>query len=80
MYHAAQCPMEAIHGRPSLWHNIVSAGTIGALGATRGIVDVPFVSVEMIRYRYGIPPPVVAFGVYGGIAGILSGALGGKSF
>ncbi len=79
-YHALQCPMEAIHGRPSLWHNIVSGGTIGFLGVASGRFGVPFVSVEMFRYRYGISPPVAAFGIYGTISGVLAGALGGKSF
>ncbi len=79
-YHALQCPMEAIHGRPSLWHNILSGGTIGFLGVASGRFGVPFVSVEMIRYRYGISPPVAAFGIYGSLSGLLAGGLGGKSF
>ena len=79
-YHALQCPMEAIHGRPSLWHNILSGGTIGFLGVASGRVGVPFVSAEMIQYRYGISPPLVAFGVYGTISGLIAGGLGSKSF
>ena len=79
-YHALQCPMEAVHGRPSLWHNIISGGTIGFLGVASGRVGVPFVSVEMIKYRYGISPPVAAFGIYGTISGLLAGGLGGKAF
>ncbi|KAG7358415.1 hypothetical protein IV203_015003 [Nitzschia inconspicua] len=80
VYNAAQCPMEAIHGRPSLWHNIISAGTIGYIGVRTGRFGVPFVNPMMLQYQYGIRPEVVAFGIYGGIAGILAGALGGKSF
>ena len=80
VYHALQCPMEAIHGRPSLWHNIISGGTIGFLGVASGRLGIPFVSADMIQYRYGISPPVAAFGVYGTISGLLAGGLGGKSF
>lgn len=73
--------MEAIHGRPSLWHNIISAGTIGYIGVRTGRFGVPFVNnPRMLQYQYGIRPEVVAFGVYGGIAGALAGVLGGKSF
>jgi hypothetical protein len=34
----------------------------------------------MMYYQYGVKPEVVAFGVYGGIAGLLAGMLGGKPF
>ena len=76
LYHAATCPMEAVHGRPSLWHNIISAGTIGYLGVRAGRLGVPFVN----PYMYNVRPEVMAFGVYGGMAGILAGMLGGKRF
>jgi hypothetical protein len=72
--------MEAIHGRPSLWHNIISAGTIGYIGVRTGRFGVPFVNPMMIQYQYGVRPEVVAFGIYGGIAGALAGLLGGKPF
>jgi hypothetical protein len=79
LYNAAQCPMEAIQGRPSLWHNIISAGTIGYLGVRSGRLGVPFVNPYML-YHYNLRPQVAAFGVYGGMAGILAGVLGGKRF
>ena len=72
--------MEAIQGRPSLWHNILSAGTLGYIGVRSGRIGVPFVNPMMIQYQYGIRPEVAAFGVYGGMSGLLAGVLGGKSF
>jgi hypothetical protein len=79
MYNAVQCPMEAIHGRPSLWHNVISAGTLGYLGVRSGRIGVPFVS-PYAAYRYGLKPEIMAFGVYGGMAGLFAGLLGGKPF
>ncbi|VEU42711.1 unnamed protein product [Pseudo-nitzschia multistriata] len=78
-YHAIQCPMEAIHGRPSLWHNILSGGTIGFLGVATGRLGIPLVSPAH-AYRYGVSPPVLAFGVYGSISGVMAGMLGSKPF
>jgi hypothetical protein len=72
--------MEAVHGRPSLWHNILSAGTIGFIGVRAGRFGVPFVNPMVLQYQYGIRPEVAAFGVYGGIAGLLAGLIGGKPF
>jgi hypothetical protein len=80
LYNAVQCPMEAASGRPSLWHNIVSAGALGYVGVRTGRVGVPFVNTYQIRYQLGWSPEVVAFAVYGGMAGILAGLLGGKPF
>jgi len=80
MYNAMQCPMEAFHGRPSLLHNIISGGTLGYLGVASGRLGVPFVSPEMLFYRYGIRPEFTAFAVYGGMAGLLAGVLGSKRF
>mmetsp|Transcript_26152 Transcript_26152/g.71721 ORF Transcript_26152/g.71721 Transcript_26152/m.71721 type:complete len:140 (-) Transcript_26152:745-1164(-) len=79
-YHALQCPMEAIHGRPSLWHNIISGGTIGALGVSSGRLGIPLLGALPPNIRYGTSPPVLAFGVYGSISGILGGVLGSKPF
>lgn len=81
-YHALQCPMEAIHGRPSLWHNIASGGTIGFLGVATGRLGIPFVSPSALSHRYNVhvSPPVLAFGVYGAISGAMAGVLGSKSF
>ena len=72
--------MEAIHGRPSLWHNILSGGTIGFVGVASGRFGIPFVSADLLWYRYGISPPIAAFGVYGTISGLLAGGFGSKSF
>jgi hypothetical protein len=72
-----QCPMEGIHGRSSLWHNIISGGTIGFFGFASGRLGIPFVSNP---YATGIPPQILAFGVYGTLSGLLAGGLGNKRF
>ena len=71
--------MEGIHGRQSLWHNIAAAGTLGAVAVQRGIFGVPFVSPMFFYQNPRLSPPMVAFGVYGGIAGLLTG-IQGKPF
>mmetsp|Transcript_53858 Transcript_53858/g.156521 ORF Transcript_53858/g.156521 Transcript_53858/m.156521 type:complete len:134 (+) Transcript_53858:51-452(+) len=78
VYHALQCPLEALHGRRSLLHNVVAGGTLGAFGVQAGQIGIPLLSYEFFRRYPGITPPVAAFFVYGGIAGILGGALGDK--
>jgi len=76
-YHVLQCPMEAISGRPSLLHNVLSAGTIGAVGVSMGRVGIPFVDPYTL-YRYpSLSPSIVGFAVYGACAGGLA-ALQGK--
>mmetsp|Transcript_48486 Transcript_48486/g.115281 ORF Transcript_48486/g.115281 Transcript_48486/m.115281 type:complete len:132 (-) Transcript_48486:52-447(-) len=78
-YNAMQCPMEAITGRRSLWHNFIAAGSLGAIGVQRGSVGVPFVTPDLY-YRYPSLTPVhAAFLVYGSLAACL-GAIGGKTF
>jgi hypothetical protein len=72
--------MEAIHGRPSLWHNVLSGGFIGYMGVVEGILSVPFVNPHRIYHQTGLSPPVVAFGIYGGMAGVMGGMLGNKPF
>eukprot|EP00471_Norrisiella_sphaerica_P000065 CAMPEP_0184481672 /NCGR_PEP_ID=MMETSP0113_2-20130426/3231_1 /TAXON_ID=91329 /ORGANISM="Norrisiella sphaerica, Strain BC52" /LENGTH=99 /DNA_ID=CAMNT_0026860931 /DNA_START=82 /DNA_END=377 /DNA_ORIENTATION=- len=37
-YNAIQCPMEAIHGRKSILHNILGGGLLGYVGVSRGWV------------------------------------------
>ena len=77
LYRALQCPMEAIHGRQSLLHNILSSATIGYVGVTRGWLGIPFVD-QYIFYRYpSLRPGTVGFVVYGAIGGAF-GALSGK--
>jgi hypothetical protein len=76
-YNILQCPMEAIHGRQSLLHNVLSAGTIGFLGVRSGSLGIPFVDPTFV-YRYrGLSPAGLAFLVYGAMGGVLAG-LGGK--
>lgn len=77
-YHILQCPMEAIHGRSSLLHNVISAGTLGYLGIASGRIGVPFVPHEFFMAYPQVPPPMVGFLVYGIMAGAFAG-FGGKS-
>ena len=77
-YNIIQCPMEAIHGRPSLMHNMLAGGILGYVGVSSGQLGLPFIS-PMALYRYPwLPPNVAAFVVYGGLAGTFA-ALGGKT-
>ena len=79
VYNAMQCPMEAIHGRQSLWHNVISGGILGSLGVSSGRIGIPFIS-HSVFYNYpSLSPPIVAFAVYGGITGALA-SLSGKQF
>eukprot|EP00929_Paragymnodinium_shiwhaense_P006974 TRINITY_DN110927_c0_g1_i1.p1 TRINITY_DN110927_c0_g1~~TRINITY_DN110927_c0_g1_i1.p1 ORF type:complete len:134 (-),score=17.99 TRINITY_DN110927_c0_g1_i1:48-449(-) len=80
VYNAIQCPMEALHGKRSLLHNVAAGGLIGYYGVQGGRIGIPFLDSRFF-YRYPkVTPPMAAFAVYGGLAGILGGALGGKSF
>ena len=77
-YNALQCPMEAVHGRPSLFHNIGSAATLGYIGLRAGLIGVPFVD-PYVFYRYPfLKPAQVSAIVYGSTAGILA-MIGGKT-
>ena len=71
-YNILQCPMEAIHGRQSLLHNFLSAGTIGYLGVNRGFLGVPFVDYTFYYRNPQLSPGVVGFVVYGGLAGVFA--------
>lgn len=76
-YNIIQCPMEAIHGRQSLTHNMLAGAILGYVGVSAGQLGVPFVD-PMTLYRYPwLRPNMVAFVIYGGLAGTLA-ALGGK--
>ena len=69
--------MEAIHGRQSLLHNILSAGTIGYVGVSRGWLGIPLIDPYTF-YRYpSLRPGAVSFAIYGAMGGAF-GALGGK--
>lgn len=76
-YNILQCPMEAIHGRQSLWHNVLSAGMLGYVGVQSGRLGVPRIALSHYRLR-NIPPPQMAFLFYGSMAGLLA-FLGGKT-
>ena len=77
-YHVVQCPMEAIHGRSSALHNVAAGAILGYTGVSMGHLAIPFVD-SYFFYRYpNLPPPLVGGLVYGGIAFVLSGVLGGK--
>jgi len=76
-YNAVQCPMVAISGRPSLLHNGLAAGGLGALAIQKGIADVPFMDTRMMHLRFGIKPVQLGFLVYGAL-GMAFGAAGGK--
>ena len=79
MYHALQCPMEALHGRRSLWHNIISAGMMGSAAVNSGQAGIPFVERSFYSMYPRVTPPVLAFVVYGAIGGAMGG-LSGKPF
>ena len=79
IYNALQCPLEAIWGRRSLWHNCIAGGTLGYLAVATGNAGVPlldytfFISYPMIR-------PAVAGAFMYGVMGGAFGAMGGKGF
>ena len=79
VYNIMQCPMEAIHGRPSLIHNALSAGTLGYIGVQSGRLGIPFVNPYALMGAFGgsISPSAIGFVVYGAM-GAAFGALGGK--
>ena len=77
VYNALQCPMEDIHGRESLLHNVAAGGILGYVGVSSGRLGIPFVDA-MTFYRHPwLRPQVAAIAVYGGMAGAMAG-LGGK--
>jgi hypothetical protein len=78
-YHAMICPMEAIHGRQSAWHNILSGGTLGYIGVKTGRLGVPFLDDSYFFYKNPqVSRAMAGAAVYGAIGGALSVFLGGK--
>jgi H+/Cl- antiporter ClcA len=56
--------------------NAASAGTLGYLGVSRGIVGIPFVNpYQAMYFRY---PALLGAAVYGGLFGCLAFFLEGK--
>jgi hypothetical protein len=78
IYHIAQCPMEAIHGRPSALHNAAAGAILGYAGVAMGQLGIPFVDSYFFYRHPNLPAPLVGGMVYGGIGFVLSAVLGGK--
>ena len=76
-YNVLQCPMEAIHGRRSLIHNVVAGGILGYVGVVKQIIGIPFVDGAFFKMYPKITPPIMGALVYGAIGGIF-GVIGGK--
>ena len=74
-YFVMQCPLEAIHGRQSLLHNMIAGGALGYAGAQTGRLGLFGLETALLVNR--IPLPVGGALIYGTMAGLL-GALGGK--
>mmetsp|Transcript_14832 Transcript_14832/g.29244 ORF Transcript_14832/g.29244 Transcript_14832/m.29244 type:complete len:134 (-) Transcript_14832:56-457(-) len=79
VYQALQCPMEALHGRRSLLHNMTAGGLMGYWGVQAGRIGIPFLDASFFMRYPGISPPIAGFVVYGGFAAVLGGVVGGKS-
>jgi len=79
VYNILQCPLEAVHGRQSAWHNVLSGGTLGYVGVHAGRLGIPFVDPYFFVRNPQVSPPMAGAVVYGGIAGLL-GMLSGKPF
>ena len=78
-YNIMQCPMEAVSGRQSAWHNVLAAATMGGLGVQSGRLGIPFVDHSFF-YRYpAASPAMVGAAVYGAMGGLLA-SLGNKPF
>lgn len=71
--------MEAIHGRQSALHNVLSGAVLGYVGVSHGRLGIPFVDHSMFYRHPNLRPPVVGAAVYGGLAGCFA-MLGGKPF
>jgi hypothetical protein len=76
-YWAIQCPMEAIHGRQSAFHNVLAGATIGYLGVANGRLGVPFVDYTFFYRNPNISPPLAGALVYGLLGGGFA-MIGGK--
>ena len=71
--------MEAIHGRQSAFHNVLSAAVLGYVGVSHGRFYIPFVDYSMFHRYPSLRPPVVGAAVYGALGGCFA-MLGGKPF
>lgn len=78
VYNILQCPMEAVHGRTSGYHNILSGAICGYVGVKSGKIGVPFVDPYFFYRNPQISPPMAGAIVYGGLAGVMSSVLGNK--
>jgi hypothetical protein len=79
VYNILQCPMEAISGRQTAWHNVLAAATIGGLGVQSGKLGVPFVDAYFFYRNPALSPAMAGAIVYGCMGGALA-MLGGKPF
>ena len=76
-YNVLQCPMEAIHGRRSLIHNVVAGGILGYVGVMKQMIGIPFVDGAFFKMYPKIRTSIMGALVYGAIGGVF-GVIGGK--
>lgn len=79
VYNILQCPMEAIEGRPSAWHNAASGALLGYVGVSRNLLGVPLVDDYFFYRNPRISPSLAGAAVYGAM-GCFMATLGGKPF
>jgi hypothetical protein len=79
IYHALQCPLEAISGKRSCVHNALAGGILGYFGVSKRLIGIPFVRQPFFIQYPQLKPPIIGSLVYGTLAGTL-GALSGKPF
>lgn len=79
VYNILQCPMEAIHGRQSSFHNVISGAMLGYIGVSRRLLGIPFIDPFFFYRNPHISPPLAGAFVYGVMGGFLS-SLAGKPF
>jgi hypothetical protein len=80
VYNILTCPMEAIHGRSSAWHNACSGAILGYVGVSRGMLGIPFVDPYFFYRHPQLSPPLTGAAVYGALSLALVAVLGGKPF
>jgi len=66
-YNVLQCPMVAIHGRESAWHNTASGAILGYVGVQSRVLGIPFVDESFFWRNPQVPRPMVGALIYGGI-------------
>jgi hypothetical protein len=79
LYNTLQCPMVAIQGRESAWHNAASGAILGYVGVRQFNLSVPFVDPYFFYRNPQFPKPIVGAVAYGGI-GLAFAMLGSKPF